>query len=338
MTPCDPKDLPQKMGVIPMMELNKIKKSTVERASTGSLVPPSITPPVGEYNPTTPSPPRKVVVAQDPVVVRSFNLNGYQRPVVQQVHPIDFEISSYHSLQDEVMETEFDDDGIDFRSVGEVGVVTVQPTATQKAVNIRKPKPKRMFGLVAPPVNFVPEAGECSEEVAKLVNTHEHALNDVMAKAHMNRNNRTAEVITKKTLLRLDDATKSLWIEELAVEVAFEPVSMAGFRQMRDVVRRRARKDGVTIYIDDLITIVEGIITTQHKLLAMAEDWATNKVTMEQIGKLQALANGQLLGGTANMFSRCFTSVSSAATGVCAPIIGSKSVNLSATAPSVPLK
>jgi hypothetical protein len=129
-----------------------------------------------------------------------------------------------------------------------------------------------------------------------------------------------------------------LWIEELAVEVAFEPVSMAGFRQMRDVVRRRARKDGVTIYIDDLITIVEGIITTQHKLLAMAEDWATNKVTMEQIGKLQALANGQLLGGTANMFSRCFTSVSSAATGVCAPIIGSKSVNLSATATGVPLK
>jgi hypothetical protein len=204
-------------------------------------------------------------------------------------------------------------------------VVVVQPPPIKVVVA----QPRLVKACVQP----LPTLEECSEEVAKLAENQEKVMADTVMKAHVERNTRSATTFAKKTISRLDDETRLLYINELAVEVAFESVTMMGLKQLRDLIRRRARKEGVTVYVDDLVAIVDGVINVQLGLIGMAERWATSRDQLDRITRLQKLASGELLPKESNFLGKLWGATTNAAAGLCAPVIGAEAVQLERSAP-----
>lgn len=178
---------------------------------------------------------------------------------------------------------------------------------------LQPPKPYRGFATIQPGVMppQVPTTGQDAKAYAKTIeedrldtefssmaihefNNQQKELNDSLLKKQLDRTTRDNNVYGIRTFGRITEGAKLLYGHEIAVETAFEDYKINNFCVIRDLIRRRAKKENVFVRVQDMIDIISIIIDEHMLLINMSTDWADDEIMLKRIQALSGLTRGEL--------------------------------------------
>jgi len=136
----------------------------------------------------------------------------------------------------------------------------------------------------------------------------QNMLNDIVVDSVVANRKRQIATYVKKCSSRMTNADMELYIMEISTEVVFEDISMSSLRQIRELIRRRAKRDDYTIDVCDLLYMVDGIIGQQKHALQQALCWAQTS-NFAHINQVRDLSTGVLQPARLGLISRVMAPV-----------------------------
>jgi hypothetical protein len=136
----------------------------------------------------------------------------------------------------------------------------------------------------------------------------QNMLNDIVVDSVVANRKRQIATYVKKCSSRMTNADMDLYVMEISTEVVFEDISMSSLRQIRELIRRRAKRDDYTIDVCDLLYMVDGVIGQQKHALQQALCWAQTS-NFAHINQVRDLSTGVLQPARLGLLSRVMAPV-----------------------------